>query len=62
MGPETLAALKHGRYIYAGMTYVEVIKPVSKLGLGYRLFTAVKMENIQRKDDCQSSKSAQMGS
>ena len=47
MGPETLAALKNGRYIYNGMTYVEVHKQVSKLGLGYKLFTAIKMENTK---------------
>ena len=48
MGPETLAALKNGRYIYGGMTYLEVIRNVSKLGLGYKLFTAIKMENTKK--------------
>ena len=63
MEPETLAALKHGRYIFNGMTYSEVLWQVSKWGLhGISIVHSGEdgeyQKVIQHQDDSKPSESS----
>jgi len=45
---EMLAGIRHGKFIYLDMNYEEEFKYTAQYGIGFQLYTAVKMENSKK--------------
>ena len=43
-----LAAIRFGRNIYLDMDYEEILRYAAQYGIGFQLFSAVKMENSKK--------------